>query len=107
MALIMVMITFTTFATPKVVRESKWNHSDCTYNLMYDEDNTYGGNYYIYRKLSNYTDVQDRIIGTDLMEYWLARENNQGDMFELTEEKVLFSQEDNTFIVYVRVNRRK
>lgn len=107
MILVMAMVAFTAFATPKVIRESRWNDElDYKYTLMYDEDNTYGGSYYIMRTSSDYTDGYERIIGTDLMAYWLARENNQGGKFGFIDEKTMFSQEENTFISYVRVIRR-
>ena len=105
--LTIMMATLMAFATPKVIRESKWNaEMDFKYTLMYDEDNIYGGNYYIMRTSSDYADCYERIIGTDLMEYWLARENNNGGKFGFTDEKIIFSQEENTFISYVRVTRR-
>ena len=107
MILVMTMAALTAFATPKVIRESKWNaEMDYKYTLMYDDENTYGGSYYIMRTSSEYTDGYERIIGADLMEYWLARENNNGGKFDLTDEKISFSQEENTFISYVRVTRR-
>lgn len=107
MILVMAMIALTAFATPKVVRESKWNDElDYKYTLMYDEYNPYGGSYYIMRTSSDYTDGYERIIGNCLLEYWLAREDNRGGEFELIDEKVIFSQEENTFISYVRVTRR-
>ena len=107
MMLVMAMIALTAFATPKVIRESKWNDEmDYKYTLMYDDENTYGGSYYIMRTSSDYTDGYERIIGTDLMEYWLARENNNGGKFDFTDDKIVFSQEENTFISYVRVTRR-
>ena len=110
MILVMAMAALTAFATPKVIRESKWNaEMDFKYTLMYDEDNIYGGSYYIMRTSSDYADGYERIIGKDLLEYWLEREN--GDMYihdnwDFTNEKVMFSQEENTFISYVRVTRR-
>ena len=36
MVLVMAMVALTAFATPKVIRESKWNDEVNTYILMYD-----------------------------------------------------------------------
>lgn len=109
MILILTMIALTAFATPKVIRESKWNDEVNTYILMYDEDSLYGGSYYIYRHCEFYNeDAYERIIGTDLLEYWLARENNtfNHSEWDFTAEMLTFSQEEDKFVNYVRVTRR-
>jgi hypothetical protein len=76
---------------------------------MYDEDNPYGESYYIYRHCDFYNeDAYDKIIGNDLLEYWLARENGtfRHDEWDFTDEMITFSQEENKFVNYVRVTRK-
>ena len=108
MILVMAMVALTAFATPKVIRESKWNDEVNTYILMYDEDNTYGGSYYIYRYSDFYgKEEYDKMIGKDILTYWLARESEQvRNSWDFTVEKTMFSQEENKFVNYVRVTRR-
>ena len=77
---------------------------------MYDEDSTYGGRYYVYRYLSFYEENQyDKMIGQDILEYWLAREANcvSFDVWDFTEESTIFSLEENKFIIYERVTKIK
>jgi len=108
--LVMMMVTLAAFATPKVIRESKWNNECYTYILMYDEDNLYGGSYYIYRHCFFYGEEQyDKMIGKDILKYWIERENNSTGRdldYDFTDEKTMFSQEENKFVNYVRVTRR-
>ena len=107
MVLVMAMVALTAFATPKVIRESKWNDEVNTYILMYDEDNLYGGSYYIYRHSDFYGEEQyDKMIGNDILKYWIAREGDGAYKWEFTDEKTMFSQEENKFVNYVRVTRR-
>lgn len=105
--LAMMMVALTAFATPKVIRESKWNDEVNTYILMYDEDNLYGGCYYIYRHSDFYgEEVYDKIIGNDLLKYWVEREGGNAPKWGFIDEKTMFSQEENKFVNYVRVTRR-
>lgn len=107
MILILTMIALTAFATPKVIRESKWNDEVNTYILMYDEDNLYGGCYYIYRHSNFYGEEEyDKMIGKDILKYWLERESDYASNWDFTDEKTMFSQEENKFVNYVRVTRR-
>ena len=110
MILVMAMVALTAFATPKVIRESKWNDEDYTYILMYDEDNLYGGSYYIYRHCDFYDeDYYEKIIGEDVLEYWLTREHGtfKYDEWDFKDEMITFSQEENKFVNYERVTKEK
>ena len=108
MVLVMAMVALTAFATPKVIRESKWNDEYNTYILMYDEDNLYGGSYYIYRHSDFYgKEGYDKMIGKDILKYWLARENDCAfNCWDFTNEMLTFSQEEDKFVNYVRVTRK-
>lgn len=102
----LIVVAFTASAKPKVIRESKWNDEYNTYILMYDEDNTYGGRYYIYRHSDFYgEDMYDKMIGKDILTYWIDREDGNAPNWEFT-EITTFSQEENKFIIYVNVTRK-
>lgn len=105
--IMLIAAAVTAFATPKVIRESRLNDEFNTYILMYDEDNTYGGRYYIYRH-SNFEgeEVYEKMIGKDILTYWLEREGPGADNWEFIDEMTTFSQEENKFIIYVRVTRK-
>ena len=105
--IMLIAAAVTVSAEPKVIRESKWNDEDNTYTLMYDEDNTYGGRYYIYRHCDFYgEEAYDKMIGKDILTYWLERESNCDNIWEYTIEITTFSQEEDKFIIYVRVTRK-
>lgn len=105
--IILIVATFTASAEAKVIRESKWNNETNTYILMYDEDNTYGGRYFIYRHCDFYgEEAYDKMIGKDILTYWLEREGEGANNWEFTDEMTTFSQEENKFIIYVRVARK-
>lgn len=107
MILVMAMVALTAFATPKVIRESKWNDEVITYILMYDEDNLYGGSYYIYRHSYFYgEELYDKMIGNDILKYWIEREGEGARNWGFIDEKTMFSQEENKFVNYIRVTRR-
>ena len=46
------------------------------------------------------------MIGNDILKYWIAREGDGAYKWEFTDEKTMFSQEENKFVNYVRVTRR-
>lgn len=105
--LALMFVMFTLSATPKVIRESKWNDECNTYILMYDEENTYGGRYYIYRHSDFYgEEMYDKMIGNEILAYWLEREGNGAYNWEFT-ETTTFSQEENKFVIYVNVTRKQ